>query len=218
MEWIYDETGRFLDCPHWKRAELEELIKNIGHSFLARKYGRVRFPIDTEDLKILVEESVEDLDLYHEFSGKEANVEGLTIFLPGHRPLVRIARSLSEDPRSELRLRLTLAHEFGHVCLHAQVYARERNIRDSNNVSSLPINSSAKDWMEWQAFFFAGALLMPETNVLELVHSLCRSSTIFEAKRFLDRSERTQRQLINLVAWAFQTSKDAARIWTCPLF
>ena len=87
MEWIYDDTRRFLDRPYWKRAELDRLIENIGHSFLAKKYGRVRYPIDTEDLKILLEDSVEDLDLYHEFSGEEADVEGLTIFVPGGRPL-----------------------------------------------------------------------------------------------------------------------------------
>jgi hypothetical protein len=108
MKLVSSDFGTLRERPRWERPELERRAEVTTHSFLARRHGCVRFPFGTEDLHVLVEQSVKDFDAYHEFAGDERNVEGVTHFRPGARPIVQIARSLSETPRLEKRLRMTI--------------------------------------------------------------------------------------------------------------
>lgn len=88
----------------------------------------------------------------------------------------------SEDVRQEVRLRTTLAHELGHVLLHDFMGEREdaprpRQRDDPDTASSTHCTpwaigtGSRVDWMEWQANYASGALLMPHTAVWRAVRS-----------------------------------------------
>ena len=90
---------------------------------------------------------------------------------------MRIARYLSESPARENRLRSTLAHEYGHVVFHGFLWALDiggrkpgtRRTQYRRCRRSRVIASPQSDWMEWQAGYAGGAILMPVTPVRDLV-------------------------------------------------
>lgn len=72
------------------------------------------------------------------------------------------------ESRSPNRYRFSLAHELGHVVLHADVYAQIEflSIREWKQVvMSLP--EKDREWLEWQAYSFAGLILVPREPLME---------------------------------------------------
>jgi Zn-dependent peptidase ImmA (M78 family) len=172
--------------------------------------------MSTNDLIILVEQHVEDLDLYADLSNEGHSVEGVTEFVSGRKPKVRIACEL-QDPKRENRLRSTLAHELGHSVFHngLDVYLRNPKFTNSpdNRMSycHLPRDSgqSRVDWMEWQAAYASGAFLMPFTSLRRIAHKFL-SDTGLISSPVLGSLESVW--LISRVQKAFQVSTDAARV------
>ena len=135
-------------------------------------------PRRTDDLTVLIEQLGAALDLYADLSSHARGIQGVTECVPGRRPLVRIARRLSDDPRSEHRLRTTLTHECGHVWLHGPLWAMGKA---SGNLRGIGphrvrlcqregmIGAPTLDWMEWQAGYVSGALLMPATYLWKVI-------------------------------------------------
>jgi hypothetical protein len=119
VRYIRDTTGRFAERPYYKPEELDQECESIMVGFLRSIYREVKFPVATEDLKKLIERDADDLDCYADLSEYGADVEGVTEFYPGRKPVVKIAAELTEDARRENRLRTTLTHEHGHVHFHA---------------------------------------------------------------------------------------------------
>jgi len=144
-----------------------------------------RIPLTTDDLTRLIEQDADDLDLFADLSlygNDNVVVEGVTTFVPGRRPRIQIARQLSENARQEARLRTTLAHELGHVLLHDFTGKREDvprpwqaddpDTESTTRCTPWAIGTGSRvDWMEWQANYASGALLMPRTAVWQAVHS-----------------------------------------------
>ena len=76
-----------------------------------------------------------------------------------------------------------LAYEFGHVHLHRHLWAEKlrpgelfakmiRRIRQS--ASATPsIDAPSYDWMEWQAEFVSGAIMVPSSRARRLVGDYC---------------------------------------------
>lgn len=134
------------------------------------------FPVTTDDLTTLLEEHVDQLDLYDDLTHYGSGVEGLTLFSFGKRPTVRIAPELSEATNKN-RLKSTIAHELGHVVLHdpmfqsrnqsglfdASTTAYQVSFRDGDS------SASQSDIYEYQAWFFCRALLMPHSEVGRLI-------------------------------------------------
>jgi hypothetical protein len=171
VRWVRDASGRLPERPHFDPGEIDREIESRVAAFLRRRYGAVRFPIPTDDLAVLVEQEASDLDLYADLSADQA--EGMTEFLPGARPRVRIARELSEDPAREHRLRTTLAHELGHVWLHAFLWSRpgahSTELAPPRCLRSTIVGAPIGDWLEWQAGYACGAVLMPFDALQEIV-------------------------------------------------
>ena len=161
MRWVRDTTGRFPRRPHFEPQELDGECEELVAAFLQARYGRVHYPLDTDDLTVLVEEHAAELDLYAELA--EAGIEAETEFVQGRRPRVRVDRRLSEQPRRAQRLRATLAHELGHVLFHNFLWFFERGYTPSCR------RPPSVDWMEWQAGYASGALLVPRRALAELV-------------------------------------------------
>ncbi len=118
MKWVPDDTSRFDWRPFYDSDELDAECERIVSSYLAARYGAVRFPISTDDLTVMVERDTSDLDLYADLSAQASDVEGMTDFFYRRKPAVRISRDLSLQPDSDRRLRTTLSHEYGHVRFH----------------------------------------------------------------------------------------------------
>ncbi|MFQ5846970.1 MAG: ImmA/IrrE family metallo-endopeptidase [Candidatus Methylomirabilales bacterium] len=78
-----------------------------------------------------------------------SNLKAITVdeFVYGHRPR---------------RYRFTLAHELAHAVLHRRIYQahRFRRVEDWKRVQ-LEMDEEDRRWLEWQAYAFAGLILVP---------------------------------------------------------
>lgn len=87
---------------------------------------------------------------------------------------IRIDRCL--DPNQK-RFNFIVAHEIGHLVLHRHIQAEARaeilgEIHQDHSSQLGSVRSgerTPKEWMEWQANAFAGALLVPKPALLQLV-------------------------------------------------
>jgi hypothetical protein len=219
MKWVRDKTGRFPQRPHYLPAEIDDECERQIRAFLTKKYGKVEFPIKTDDLTVFIEEKA-DLDSYADLSGEPGEVEGVTEFVARKRPVVRISGALNA-PNMENRLRTTLTHEYGHVHFHQFMFddlqkqpaslfpSREQTHTNKCHRDNM-IGASERDWMEWQAGYACGAILMPAAALVETVKRFREEKKLPYANLLLG-SEQGQ-QVISLVTSTFQTSRDAARV------
>jgi hypothetical protein len=219
MKWVTDRTGRFAKRPHYLPDELDFECERVILAFLNKRYGKAEFPIKTDDLTVFIEEHA-DLDSYADLSGEGEGVEGVTEFVHGKRPVVKIADTLNVS-YLENRLRTTLTHEYGHVHFHrfmfedgqgatgslfAQAHAAQGNRCHRDAIIGAP----ERDWMEWQAGYACGAILMPVTALFDAVQQFRTENNLLYSNLSL-QSESGQ-NLITAVAAGFETSRDAARV------
>ncbi len=213
MKWVPDKTGRFQQCPHYLPEELDTECEQLIASFLQKRYGKVEFPIKTEDLTVFIEEKA-DLDSFADLSGEEGDVEGMTEFLPRKRPTVGIAGSLNQ-PYLENRLRTTLTHEYGHVHYHRFMFDLESSPvellfphdRHPGNKCKRDtmVNAAETDWMEWQAGYVCGAILMPSSPLIETVRKFRIDNRIAHSNITVDSED--GQKLIAVVSGVFQPQK-----------
>ena len=216
---VRDKTGRFGHRPHYKPEEIDVECENIITAFLRDLIGEVRFPIVTDDLTKLIEQDVADLDLYADLSQFGPDVEGVTEFRSGRKPRVKIAQELSEDAYRENRLRTTLTHEYGHVRFHTYLWdleALQGDLFRKQGQSEVGIckrdtmlRAPQTDWMEWQAGYVCGALLMPVSYVKGLVRSYLEQHDLFSP---VHATSHHGQALTALMIDTFQVSHDAARV------
>ena len=219
MKYVPDKTGRFQRRPHYDPREIDDECERIMNEFLSSKHGAVKFPISTDDITCLIERDAADLDLYADLTGEGPDVQGVTDFYPKGKPRVRITRELSEDASRENRLRTTLTHEYGHVKFHDYVWKLDLNPADMlkevpSNVSPKCkrnglLDAPASDWMEWQAGYISGALLMPITAVQNLFSEYSAHHKMF-APLVTDSDQ--GRTIRRMMVEKFKVSDDAARV------
>jgi hypothetical protein len=219
MKWIKDTTGRFSHRPHYLPDELDLECERIVASFLQNRYGRVEFPISTSDLTILVENETADLDMYADLSEETGEVEGVTEFVPGQKPRVKISRVLSQAYNMENRLRTTLTHEYGHVRFHGFMYAIQSSTQSLFPVNEVVSNKCKRenivgarrsDWMEWQAAYASGAFLMPITQLRQAVKAFRAENAASSGLITTDSPQGLR--LTAKIATEFRVSRDAARV------
>ncbi|MEZ5874814.1 MAG: ImmA/IrrE family metallo-endopeptidase [Hyphomicrobiales bacterium] len=219
VRYVRDTTGRFSQRPHYKPEELDRECENIITTFLEDRYGKAEFPVATDDLTILIERDTDDFDPYADLSVYGRDVEGVTEFQPGRKPIVRIAEGLSNDERRENRFRTTLTHEYGHVHFHAYLWEAEppgtdllrRNPNANKQICKRDtmVDAVQSDWMEWQAGHVCGALLMPASHLRRVVANYQEANNLFGV---IGTSSNHGQTLIAQIQEAFQVSADAARV------
>jgi hypothetical protein len=216
---IRDTTGRFPERPFYEERELDQMFERIVVDFLRRRRGTVAFPITTDELTVLIEADVSDLDPYADLTPYGMNVEGMTEFVPGARPRVAIAAALFEQGHRENRHRTTLAHEYGHVKLHAYLFELHPPAHPLLDPRHKPnaiyckrdtiVVAAKADWMEWQAGYVCGAVLMPRSFVQRLAGEYRQAHAIFGPVR---ADSRHGQALVEATAAEFQVSREAARV------
>ena len=216
VKYVPDRKHGFGQRPHYEARELDIMFEQVAVAFLRKKYGKSEFPFSTEDLKTFIEAHVEDLDQYADLTKYGAGVEGLTEFVPGGKPKVAISAHLQ---RNENRQRTTLAHEFGHVHLHAYLFEMKGRQMDALPPNHKPnaiycyrdtmLTAPAVDWREWQASYASSALLMPANYVRKTVAPLHERLGIFGPVR---AGSSEGQALIDAVVAAYQVSRDAASV------
>jgi len=118
------------------------------------------------------------------------------------------------------RFNFTCAHELGHWYLHKQYLIKNENQLDlfsSRQGASIVCRSScAKEPIEWQADFFAGAVLMPTEN-----YSISFSDFLSDNKmsindpgykKTLSNNTGVLTMIIGELADQYNVSKEAARV------
>ena len=210
MKLIPDGTGRFPEHPHYEIDELEEECEQLITSFLERRYGQIVIPVPTDALRVLIEGEAAKL-LYADLSHEGEEVHGITEFFPGRRPLVTIARELSVQPWRVHRERTTLTHEFGHVHWHAPLYDRYCRPHERHKCArgQLLPRRGQRDWMEWQAGYVSGALLMPRSRARLLAEAFRREHAM-ELPLPVGASD--GQILVGRVSELFDVSREAAEI------
>jgi hypothetical protein len=219
VTYVRDTTGRFPQRPHYQPGELDRECEAIINGFLKDLYGKIEFPVSTDDLTKLIERDTSDLDYYADLSDLGADVEGVTEFVRGRKPTVKVAARLSEDPRYENRLRTTMTHEYGHVRFHG--YLWEASPPTPDLLKSKPsanrqickretiVGARQSDWMEWQAGYVCGALLVPVTAARSVLKGYMELHNLYGA---LHPESDMAAGAIRLIVDRFQVSPDAARV------
>lgn len=220
MNWSVDKSGRFPLRLFLRPAEIDRDCERLVTAFLKQRPCGVRFPLSTDDLTVLVEQHSSSLDQYANLSKEGDDVEGMTCFLPGELPRIFISAQLTNDTSRQNRLRTTLAHELGHAFYHRAVFdnlfaapprmfeaarAEPRTVckRDTMMVTS------EFDWLEWQAGYFSGAILMPAQQVGRAIGDLLRDRGIHGAAVIgTPLAAEAERHTMAL----FQVSAEAARV------
>jgi hypothetical protein len=219
VKYVSDKTGRFSLRPHYEANELDLECEKIVTAFLRKINGSATPHISTNDLTKLIEHEADELDLYADLSEYGPNVEGVTEFRLGRKPIVKIDKKLAEAENRQNRLRTTLCHEYGHVHFHAYLWeleppkadvlirdpTRNRIISKSESMLAAP----QKDWLEWQAGYVSGAILMPLTHVRRLVRAYQQTHNIIEN---INSDSEHGRAMIRALMDAFEVSEDAARV------
>ncbi|HEY3411733.1 MAG TPA: ImmA/IrrE family metallo-endopeptidase [Armatimonadota bacterium] len=219
MKWCNDATGRFTQRPYYLEEELDHLCETIIVQHLERYCGEVVLPVPTNALTTLIECDADDLDVYADLTAEGPDVEGMTEFIRGKLPRVKIASTLTTNSQREHRLRTTLAHEYGHVHFHAPLFERReptsglfldtettnRQVCQRRTI----LRAKQSDWMEWQAGFCCGALLMPATGtrraVVDYLDATGMPCPVYE-------SSTEGAHLTARIAEMFNVSSEAAQI------
>jgi hypothetical protein len=221
VRYVQDATGRFKLRPYYEAAEIDVECERLITDFMRERCGGFVLPIPTDALTKLIERDASDLDLYADLSDEEAFIDGVTDFFldPDRKPAVRIAKGLSEDGRRETRLRTTLTHEYFHVRFHGPLYELEarsprlfpemdKKIPVKCHRDSI-VSAAAVDWMEWQAGYACGSLLMLASHVRQLVAEYVgRTGLLFRPKANSPYAIELQRQMVD----KFFVSPEAARV------
>lgn len=220
MRLFPDPTGRFKQRPYFEAAELDAECEGLISRFLRELHGKVEFPLSTDDLTKLIERHVEDFDGYADLTTMYgAGVEGVTEFSRGRKPTVRIDASLANDTSRENRLRTTLAHEFGHVHFHAWLFEEvAADLFAKKNGQAVQVcrretivEAPMVDWMEWQAGYVCGAILMPGSKVRAVAKDLVTTNPPPALEPVVPQGVFGS-TLIRRVTDRFLVSTDAARV------
>jgi hypothetical protein len=217
VRWVRDPTGKFPQRPHYDPAELDAECEHFITTFLKDRHGSVRFPIDTDDIAVLIEREAEGLDLYADLSLEGDGVQGVTDFRINGRPLVRISKDLSLQTHRRNRLRTTLTHELGHVRFHnflwslGQTKLSGRALREASprcHRNSI-LGATESDWMEWQAGYASGSFLMPLAALRSVVLRYRQGGAEFEP---IYVETDPGQALLSAVQDQFDVSADAAKV------
>jgi hypothetical protein len=208
---IPDRTGRFRQRPYWESSELDERSEQTITAFLCERYGFDRIPVPTEAFTLLIERDAADFDLATDLSDGTYETFGVTLFHRGGKPTVKIARELWEQRNRGNRLRMTLAHEYGHVMLHTSLYDQYALSDGPQRCywKDLLPTSRVVDWAEWQAGYAGGALLMPESFMRRAVSAYFRSHAQGPP---VSRKSPDASQLAQRIALTFEVSPEAATV------
>ena len=210
-----DKTGRFGKRPYFCLEEMDRHCERIVQLCNSRLYGQ-SFPGLRTDALMRMVNNYADLHLYADLSKYGAGVDAITCFETGEKPTVRVAKELFFDRSQNNHLRFVLAHEYAHARFHGAAWRRrwvkkEDILRCSaNNVLTL---DTGYDWLEWQASFLGGSLLMPRSRVHRLVEAYFRGKEPVG----IPKDSRQANDIKQMVAELFEVSAEAAYIRLCQL-
>jgi len=215
MKWISDPTRRFARRPLYDRDEMEYVCQDLVERYFRDRNLQVAYPLSTETLELIVESLTCDYDSACDLLFLGEDVEGATEFSLRARPKVFVSDQLLA-PNMNKRRRMTIAHELGHVHLHDVLYKFESTLElfseTKEGVPAICKRESIQrsgDWMEWQAGYAGGAILMPRHHTKRRVEALAQAG-MTKIPSITNSPE--SRVMIADVASYFEISEEASRI------
>lgn len=210
MKFATDPTRRFSRRPIYDRDEIEQMTEDLVRKFAEERRREVAYPLDDADLSSIAEYVSRDYDENADLRSVGTDVEGATKFTPPSKPTILISKFIGNSNRR----RMTIAHEIGHAYLHAFLFDLDRGMDSFLKYDEkAPIychrNTIFKgyDWLEWQAAFAGGALLMPRPLVRE------RLERLEVRPNFpVQQDEAAAHIVIETLSRYFNVSQDASRI------
>jgi hypothetical protein len=143
---------RHFKAPFISKERIWEEADRLRSAYPA---GRV-LPVNVLDLA--------EFDLHLELIPLNGLREQLDIdaLLMGNLKSILVDKRAFMSPRLEYRLRFSVGHEIGHFVLHREIYAGLEHVTAAewfDYISGIP--DVEYGWVEWQAYEFAGRLLVP---------------------------------------------------------
>lgn len=215
IRWLADPTRRFSRRPHYSQDEIELMCEDLIASYFEVRKRPRELPLTTSTLSKILEQHAEHCDFSRDLSPFGDDVEGLTRFRQDRKPVVYISAKIRETKYSRRR-RMTMAHELGHVRLHDVLFQDSPAMElfaDLNESTPTYCKRSTiargGDWMEWQASYAAGAILMPSAQLRAV---LDEESARLGVVGVLQHDDVRSYLLANTVCAAFDVSGEAARV------
>lgn len=131
-------------------------VGEIAQKFLEKNHPSFKLPIPIEEIA----ESKLNIEIIPVKRLKlDYDVDGCLV-----SSLSRIFIDFDLYMDQENRTRFTLAHEIGHLILHYEIF-QELKIKTESDLYKLTENINNEDykWLEYQAYSFAGHVLVPST-------------------------------------------------------
>lgn len=139
-------------------------IGEITNAFLSSTHPSQALPIPIEEIA----EGKLDLEIVPISNLRERfDVDGCL-----DSSLSRIFIDLDLYMENENRTRFTIAHEVGHLVIHKDLFTNLQ-IEKPDDVYSLSDKIGVEDyrWLEFQAYSFAGQVLVPKTQLINEIES-----------------------------------------------
>ncbi len=185
MRMIRDPKGRFPSAPHYTNDELDRECERLVAALLRKRHGEVRPRITTDELSPSIELNGASLDsICRPHSPYGDDVEGVTVFHPDREPEVAssrtgwrtipAARTVCARPWLTSSAMCISIGTCGLEFLHGQLFDRSSTENKAICKRDTIIQAANYDWMEWQAGYVSGAILMPATAIRRLVSDYCR--------------------------------------------
>ncbi len=142
----------------------------------------------------------------------EHDIDGFLVFIRD-APVIYIDQDIYENERQENRRRFTYAHESGHFWLHSD---KIRAVKDEFNLNTprdwieFRTNIPEEDlgWFEWQAYEFAGRLLVPRDRLIHELNNLSDKVAAFRNMFPDSNGEELVDYLAGAVNQVFRTSEE----------
>lgn len=130
-------------------------------------------------------------------------------FLQSNLTTISVDSKTYLDDRYKFRLNFTLAHEIGHLILHAEQY-RNMNFASEKEFIEFQqsVDEDSLEWFEKQANEFAGRLLVPIDKLRELV-----AEQEDYCKQFTEKLRNGDEDLSNKEIESFVIDSIATRIY-----
>ncbi len=222
--------------PRIKACQLDEYSEDILKDFNAQVLKKPQ-PLNVE----MVAEKGLNATLEIRPITPDQSILGVTVFCGGCIPVydrdkgVLVPLNVCErtivveqgllNRREPGRYNFTVAHEVGHLACHSDVRINTGMIHrlDSGSTvimcretaNGIRTRRTPEEWLEWQADYFAGALLMPRKTFWMAVQDAMSRLGMFGGSLGLDiirHDARARNQVILYVAGVFRTSQKATSI------
>ncbi len=195
----YDENG----VPRISKKKIESLAAEVCRWF-DNEILLVPTSVDIWKIYIKLAEKKSFVFLYEDLNPSQNENRILGKFCYGTPPRI-ILDQKHEESDSSMRVRFTLAHELGHFVLH-----RHRKIKNTevliDTEEELPryfiTPKNNRNWVEWQANYFAGALLIPPIPLKKKLKEIHKEMNIRRnvGKIYLDNSASNTKDFLETLA------------------